>query len=83
MDNYIAKAYLSDKGNEVKPGSEIMLTKEQAEHLGNKVELTGKKSSSLKDLTNSELKDIAYQNNLEGYSKLNKSELIKLIEQGE
>ncbi|HLR58912.1 MAG TPA: Rho termination factor N-terminal domain-containing protein [Pseudogracilibacillus sp.] len=87
MTKYIAQAYLSHKGNIVKPGEEIELTKEQSERLGDKVNLvsiekqTGEKE--LSEHTVDELKGIAEKRGLEDYSKLKKDELVALIEDTE
>lgn len=91
MERYISKAYLSHKGKIVKPNEIVKLTDEQAARLGNKVEKekdilvieeTKEKGKSYEEMTVSELKELAGALNLEGYSKLKKDELVKLLNEG-
>lgn len=84
MPKYIANSYLLHQGKVVQTGTEIELTKEQAERLGEKVSLieieeqTGDKP--LQEHTVDELKEIAEERGIEDYAKLKKDELIQAIE---
>lgn len=84
MPRYIANSYLLHQGKVIQTGGEVELTKEQAERLGNKVELvdiegqTGDKT--LQEHNVEELKAIAKERGVEGFSKLQKDDLIEAIE---
>ena len=54
------------------------LTKEQIEYLVEHKELP--KDTTFEDMTIDELRDLAKDKNIKGYSKLNKDELIRLLE---
>lgn len=80
---YIAKAFLAKDGKGIKPESEIELTPEQATRLGDKVVLVEGQDEvevTLDSYSVAELKGIAEDKGLEDYSKLNKGNLIELIE---
>ncbi len=57
------------------------LTKEQIEYLVEHKELP--EDTTLEDMTLDELRDLAKEKEIKGYSKLNKEELIKLLEANE
>jgi hypothetical protein len=71
---YFAKAYLVDSGKIVKPDETITLEKAQADKLGDKV-----KAATVTDLSKFKLADlqaIAKDSNVQGYSTLNKDQLV-------
>ncbi|BAM99143.1 hypothetical protein [Bacillus phage PM1] len=70
-------AFLVQDGKVFKAGETIELTAEQAERLGNKVEATSE--TELSGKTVKELKEEAKMANIEGYSQMNKEELIAAL----
>jgi hypothetical protein len=71
---YFAKAYLVDHGKIVKPDETLTLEKVQADKLGEKV-----KTATVADLSKFKLTDlqaIAKAGNVQGYSALNKDQLV-------
>lgn len=83
MPEYIAKAYLVKEGKVYQPESEIELEKEQAERLGEKVEAVEKDEKSLEDHTVPELKEIAEERGVQGFSEMKKAELIEALKESE
>ncbi|MDF2909503.1 MAG: hypothetical protein K0Q56_383 [Sporolactobacillus laevolacticus] len=74
MALYFSNAYLVDQGKLVKPGETIFLEKVQADKLGEKV-----KAATVADLSKFKLADlqaIAKDSNVQGYSTLNKDQLV-------
>lgn len=93
MANYKANAYLLHQGKVVNIGDDIELNDDQAKRLldkgkivkpGETVTATNgaeqNTSKALVDLTLTELKEEAKAANVEGFSKMNKDELIAAIE---
>lgn len=74
MPLYFAKAYLVDQGKIVKPDETITLEKVQADKLGDKA-----KAATVAELSKFKLTDllaIAKSGNVQGYSTLNKEQLV-------
>lgn len=74
MGLYFAKGYLVDHGKIVKPNEILTLEKTQADKLGEKV-----KAATVTDLSKFKLADlqaIAKAGNVQGYSTLNKDQLV-------
>ncbi|OKL36997.1 Rho termination factor N-terminal domain-containing protein [Domibacillus mangrovi] len=77
MPKYISNAYLAHAGKIVQPGEPLELTEEQADRLGDKVELS--EETQLGEKTVSELKEEAKAKGIEGYVKMKKDELIDAL----
>ena len=75
MPKYIAKAYLLHHGRVVPDGTEIELTKMQADRLGDKVEA----AQPVRDYTVAELREQAHDKGIEGYYDMRKDELKKAL----
>lgn len=74
MALYVSNAYLVDQGKIVKPNETLTLAKDQADKLGKKV-----KPATVADLSKLKLADlqaIAKGDNVQGYSTLNKDQLV-------
>lgn len=89
MPEYRSNAFIIHNGSVVRPDGTLTLEEEQAERLGDKVTLIEEsnqdageqeQTESLQDKTIKELKEIAKEKGLEGYSKLDKEQLIEAIE---
>lgn len=79
MAKVVAKAYLSHKGKIVKPEQEIELSEAQIKKLGDKVVVKEETEPSLESLKVDELKEVAEDEGVEGYSTMKKQELIDAI----
>lgn len=85
-----ANAYLLHEGKVVEPGTEIELTDEQIERLGDKTVAPDETidaemalsndDKKLEDMTVAQLRDIAQERGIDGYSDMKKDDLIKAIE---
>ncbi|WP_458463795.1 Rho termination factor N-terminal domain-containing protein [Paenibacillus sp.] len=80
MPKYITKAYLTHEGNVVKPEQEIELNEQQADRLGDKVELV-EGEETIEDKSVTALKKEAKARSIEGYTKMEKDELIAAIKE--
>lgn len=88
MPKYIAKAYLLHKGQVIKTGNEVELTEEQAKKLGEKVAITEESKIAIEkqDIVNElenkkvdELKELAKEAGIDGYSEMKKAELVAAL----
>lgn len=79
MPKYVVtnESVLVQDGKAFKAGETIELTAEQAERLGSKVQATSE--TELTGKTVKELKEEAKSANIEGYSQMNKEELIAAL----
>lgn len=79
MPKYVVtnESVLVQDGKAFKAGETIELTAEQAERLGSKVQATSE--TELTGKTVKELKEEAKAANIEGYSQMNKEELIAAL----
>lgn len=89
MPKYTAKAYLYHRGKLVKTDEELELTNEQAKRLGDKVSIVAgsevtdssqEHEKTLDDYNVEQLKEIAKEYEIEGYSTMKKADLVKAIE---
>lgn len=82
MPEYVAKAFLIHNGEVIEPEGTLTLTEEQAEYLNREqenVELS--EEGKLEKLTVPELKDLAKDKGIEGYTKLDKAALIEALKE--
>jgi len=77
MPKYTANAYLVHKGAVVQTGKSIELTEEQAKRLGDKV--SPSTEMTLENKTVPELKEMAKERDIEGYTDMKKAELVAAL----
>lgn len=82
MAKYIAVSVIKHDGKMYHPGFELEMTPEQAEKLGKHVvaKEVAAPEKSLNQMTVKELKALADKAGIENYSKLDKAELVAVIE---
>lgn len=82
MPKFIANGLIYLNGRTHRHGAEITLTDEQAKALGKKVVPmeVAKPATPLKEMTLKELKPLAKSAGVENYSKLDKMELVSVLE---
>ncbi|MED3974606.1 Rho termination factor N-terminal domain-containing protein [Priestia megaterium] len=75
MPKYVANELLAHNGAPVQVGEKLILTEKQAEALGDKVSPTPEALLEKKKVT--ELKELAKEKEIEGYSDMKKDQLIE------
>lgn len=77
MPKYVANELLAHNGAPVHIGEKLILTEKQAEALGDKVSPTPE--AVLEQNTVPELKELAKEKEIEGYSKMDKGQLVQAL----